>query len=130
MRFNRRKTALYKIYFYKDKNGKEPVKEYLSWLAGKKDKNSRIKLAKIMDYVKILSEFGTRAGEPYIKHLDGDIWELRPLRDRVLFAAWNGNGFVLLHVFMKQTPKTPRREIERAKKNFADYQERGTQNEE
>lgn len=72
----------------------------------------------------MLSEYGTRAGEPYIKHIDRDIWELRPLRDRILFAAWNGSSFILLHVFMKQTQKTPQREIERAKRNLIDYQGR------
>lgn len=122
--------SLYEIHFYKDKSGKEPVKEYIATLASKKDKDSRIKLTKIRDYVKALSEYGTQIGEPYIKHLDGDIWELRPLRDRILFAAWNGNGFVLLHVFMKQTQKTPPREIDRAKRNLADYQERRKNNEE
>lgn len=120
---------MYEIHFYKDRNGKEPVKEYIAGLASRKDKNSRIKLNKIMDYIKALSEYGTQAGEPYIKHLDDDIWELRPLRDRILFAAWNGNGFVLLHVFMKQTQKTPRREIEMAKKKYTEYQERGKDNE-
>ncbi|MBD5451669.1 MAG: hypothetical protein HDR25_03405 [Lachnospiraceae bacterium] len=60
---------MYKIFFYKDSNGKEPVKEYIAGLASR-----------------------------------------------------NGNGFVLLHVFRKQTQKTPRREIERAKKNLNDYQ--------
>lgn len=120
---------MYEIHFYKDRNGKEPVKEYIAGLASCKDKNSRIKLNKIMDYIKVLSEYGTQAGEPYIKHLDDDIWELRPLRDRILFAAWNGNGFVLLQVFMKQTQKTPRREIEMAKKKFTEYQERGKDNE-
>ena len=115
---------MYEIHFYRDKNGKEPVKEYIAKLAAKKDKDSRIKLNKIMDYVKTLSVYGTRAGEPYIKHIDGDIWELRPLRDRILFAAWDGNGFVLLHVFMKRTQKTPQKEIERAKRNLADYQGR------
>lgn len=120
---------MYEIYFYKDRNGNEPVKEYIAGLASRKDKNSRIKLNKIMDYIKALSEYGTQAGEPYIKHLDGDIWELRPLRDRILFAAWNGSGFVLLHVFMKQTQKTPRREIQMAKKKFTEYQERGKDNE-
>ncbi len=113
---------MYEIHFYKDRNGKEPVKEYISRLASRKDKNSRIKLNKITDYIKALSEYGIQAGGPHIKHLDGDIWELRPLRDRILFAAWNGSGFVLLYVFMKQTQKTPRREIERAKKNLIDYQ--------
>lgn len=120
---------MYEIHFYKDRNGIEPVKEYIAGLASRKDKNSRIKLNKIMDYIKVLGEYGTQAGEPYIKHLDDDIWELRPLRDRILFAAWNGNGFVLLQVFMKQTQKTPRREIEMAKKKFTEYQERGKDNE-
>jgi len=43
---------LYEIHFYKDKSGKEPVKEYIATLASKKDKDSRIKLTKIRDYVK------------------------------------------------------------------------------
>lgn len=120
---------MYEIYFYRDKNGKEPVKEYIAELAGRKDKDSRIKLNKIMDYIMVLGEYGTRAGEPYIKHLDGDIWELRPLRDRILFAAWDGNGFVLLHVFMKQTQKTPQREIERAKRILSDHRGRGVHDE-
>ncbi len=76
-----------------------------------------------------MSEHGTMAGEPYIKHLSGDIWELRPLRDRILFAAWNGDGFVLLHQFMKQTQKTPPKEIERAKNNLEDDRERGNTDE-
>lgn len=40
---------MYEIYFYKDKNGKEPVKEYMAELASRKDKDSRITLNKIMD---------------------------------------------------------------------------------
>ena len=124
----RRKLILYQIYFYRDKNGKEPVKEYLEKLAAHKDKDSRIKLAKIRDYLKMLSEYGTRAGVPYVKHLDGDIWELRPLRDRILFAAWDGESFILLHQFMKQTQKTPPREIKTAKRNLTDYRERSKNN--
>ncbi len=38
---------MYEIHFYKDKNGKEPVKEYIAELVAKKDKDSRIKLNKI-----------------------------------------------------------------------------------
>jgi len=47
-------------------------------------------------------------GELHIEHLDGPIWKLRPLRDRILFAAWVGGGFVLLHAFVKKTQKTTR----------------------
>lgn len=115
---------MYKIYFYKDRNGNEPVKAYIAKLAGRESKENRIKLTKIYEYIKVLAEYGTMAGEPYIKHLEGEIWELRPLRDRVLFAAWNKDGFILLHCFMKQTQKTPRREIEQAKRNLYDYLKR------
>ena len=77
------KLLLHKIRFYRDQNGKEPVAEYISALSQKKDKDSRIKLKKVREYIKVLSEYGTQAGEPYIKHLDGEIWELRPIRDRI-----------------------------------------------
>lgn len=113
------------IYFYKDRNGNEPVYEYLKDLTSRDDKNSRINANKIAEYIKILQEYGTQAGEPYIKHLDGDIWELRPLRNRVLFVAWMNGSFVLLHHFMKKTQKTPVREIEKAKRELADMKERG-----
>lgn len=64
---------MHKIYFYKDNHGNEPVADYLKKLASKKDKDSRIKLNKIRDYVKILSEFGTHAGEPYVKAPYGNL---------------------------------------------------------
>jgi phage-related protein len=77
-----------------------------------------------MDYLDYLAQEGIQAGEPYIKHLDGEILELRPLADRILFAAWNGESFILLHQFIKKTQKTPKREIEQAKRNLADYRRR------
>ena len=115
---------MYHIKYYRDQNGKSSVEEYLSELASRTDKDSRVKLNKIQEYMKVLRERGTRAGQPYVKHLDGEIWELRPIRDRVLFAAWYGDSFVLLHTFLKQTQKTPRREIEQAKRELADLRER------
>ena len=116
---------MYRVYFYRDRNGKEPVADYLRELAGQKDKSSRIKLNKINDYIEALKQYGTQAGEPYIKHLDGEIWELRPIRDRILFVVWVNGSFVLLHHFMKKTQKTPAREIEQAKRELADLKERG-----
>lgn len=118
---------MHKIFFYRDWNGKEPVLDYLRELSEKTDKDSRIKLNKIRDYVKALSHYGLQLREPYIKHLDGEIWELRPLRDRILFVAWHNGSFVLLHSFMKKTQKTPAREIEKAKRELADMIERGVE---
>lgn len=115
---------MHKIYFYRDRNGNEPVLEYLKELLSKKDKDSRIKANKINDYIEALKQYGIGAGEPYIKHLDGEIWELRPLRDRILFVAWHNGTFILLHHFIKKTQKTPTREIEKAKRELADLIER------
>jgi len=120
---------MYNIVFYKDKNDVEAVKEYVLSLTARKDKDSRIKLNKIQDYLQILTQYGTSAGEPYVKHLEEEIWELRPLRDRILFFCWTGDTFVLLHHFLKKTQKTPKREIERARKNMIDFIERSEEDE-
>ena len=52
------------------------------------------------------------------------------LKDRILFVAWFDGSFVLLHHFVKKTQKTPRREIEKAKRELKDLKERGISNEE
>lgn len=103
-----------KIYFYKTKSGKIPILEYLQLLAERKDKDSRIKLNKIRDYIKVLQNRGVAAGMPYIRHIEGEIYELRPIRDRILFFTMQDGKYILLHHFMKQTQKTPKKEIEKA----------------
>ena len=115
---------MYEILFYRDQNDIEPVKEYLLSLAQNESKDSRIKLNKIRDYVKLLSDLGTSVGKPYVKHLDGEIWELRPIRDRILFARLMDGRFVLLHQFMKKTQKTPKREIQTAQQRLSELKER------
>ena len=115
---------MYKIYFYKDRRGRQQAYEYLKGLAKRTDKDSRIKLKKHNDYLQALAVYGLKLGEPYIKHLQGDIWELRPLRDRSLFVALNKDGFLILHTFMKKTQKTPQREIEQALRELVDFKER------
>ena len=98
---------MYQIRFYRKKNGESPVEDYIRKLASQKGKDSRINLGKIRDYIKVLQEHGTRAGEPFIKKVDDkeDIWELRPLGNRIFFVAWINETFVLLHVFQKKTQK-------------------------
>ena len=122
---------MYKIRFYKDRKGNVPVLDYLRKLASQKGKDSRINLGKIQDYIKVLEREGTRAGEPFVKKVDDkeNIWELRPLGNRIFFVAWIENTFVLLHVFQKQTQKTPPRQIEQARREVKDLRERGLEDE-
>lgn len=58
--------------------------------------------------------------EPYIKHLEGPLWEMRMKgKDGIARAAYvtaKGRRIVVVRVFPKKTQKTPRREIELALK--------------
>ena len=124
---------MYRITFYEDERGDSDVKEFIKDLdrrAGT-NKDARINRNKIVAYIDLLEEFGTRIGEPVTKHLDGDIWELRPLSNRILYAYFEDDTFVLLHHFEKKTQKTPKGEIDKAKREIEDYrkQKRGDQNE-
>ncbi|MGN1310166.1 MAG: type II toxin-antitoxin system RelE/ParE family toxin [Clostridia bacterium] len=93
------------------------------------NKTDRIKLNKIIAYMRMLEEKGLALGEPYIKHISGNIWEMRPLRDRILFATLENNKFIILNQFIKMTQKTPRREIEKAKRILENYKKGVAKNE-
>lgn len=117
---------MYEIEFYEDKSGYSEVQEYIKELNKKAmtSKDCRINLNKIVAYMDVLEEMGTRVGEPVTKHLDGEIWELRPLKNRFLYAYFKDNKFIILHHFIKKTQKTPKKEIEQAKRNLKDFLER------
>ena len=120
---------MYKVRFYRDRKGEQPARAYLEALLKKTDKDSRIRARKIQEYINILSQYGTFIGEPVVKHIEDDLWEMRPARDRVLFVAWHNNGYVLLHAFEKHTVKTPEREKKRAREEYKDLKERGVEDE-
>lgn len=122
---------MYDIIFYHSRNGKSEIEEYLNELATKEETNktARINRNKILTYMYALAQYGTRIGEPIVKHIEGEIWELRPLSNRIFFFYWKDNKFVMLHHFIKKTQKTPKREIEHAKANLKDFLERSNENE-
>src|SRR5580700_5401780 len=67
--------------------------------------------------VRLIQSVGLeRVHEPYIKHIENRIWEMR-LRGRdgiarALYVTASGRRVVILRTFVKKTQKTPRREIE------------------
>jgi len=78
---------MFEVEFYEDRHGKQPVKEILIELRDKAhtSKDARIQYQKILTHIRALEIFGTRVGEPQVKHIDGNLWELRPLAHRIFF---------------------------------------------
>lgn len=79
-----------------------------------KSKDARIKVNKITEYFRALREYGTTIGNPVIKHIKDELYELRPLRDRFFFFYKHENKYIILNHFVKKTQKTPKKEIEKA----------------
>jgi phage-related protein len=114
---------MFEIVFYEDAKGNCPMLEFLDSLrrGSTKSKDSKVQLKQVYYCLERLQAGGTRCGEGITKHIEGDIWELRPGKNRILFFGWRGNSYVLLHVFRKTTAKTPRKEVERAKRKMSDW---------
>jgi len=117
---------MYRIEFYYDRNNNSEVINFLKKLYknSKSNKHDRINHDKIATYMNLLKIHGTRIGEPVVKHIIDDIWELRPLNNRIFFFYWKDNTFIMLHHFIKSSGKTPPYEIKKAKSILNDYLER------
>jgi phage-related protein len=116
-------TMAYNIIFYERENGKSDVWNFLEALREKSftSKDARIQYRQIILYIELLQNNGTMLPEDITKHIEDNIWELRPGNNRIFYFCYDSSSFVLLHSFRKKTQKTPRREINRAKAERDDY---------
>lgn len=114
---------MFNIEFYENQNGKSEILNFLKQLALKapNNKNARIQHKQMILYIQLLADHGTLLGNNITKHIESNIWELRPGNNRVLFFYMEEDTFVLLHYFRKKTQKTPKREIEKAKQERDDW---------
>ena len=108
----------FEILFYERSDGTEPAKEFLCSL----DIKMR---AKMLRTIELLRDNGNALREPESKPLEDGILELRAKVgsdiSRVLYFFVIGRKVILTHGFVKKTNKTPKAEIERAKRYRADY---------
>ena len=114
---------MYTVMFYETADGRSELWDFLEELRMKAatNKDARIQHKQITLYIQLLQENGTRLNENITKHLEDGIWELRPGHNRVFYFFFENDTFVLLHHFRKKSQKTPKREIEKAKNERADY---------
>ena len=112
---------MWDIELFATASGEEVVADFLDSLPRKHK-------AKAFWEIELLATHGTGLTLPYVKHIDGELWELRVKFgsdiSRIFYFIPIKNKIVLLHGFVKKTDKTPPGEVEIAKKRILDYKER------
>ena len=97
------------VRFFRTREGREPVRE---WLKGLPAEERKV----IGDEIRTV-QFGWPIGMPLVRKLQEGLWEIRvSLRTRiarVLFAVVEGEA-VLLHGFIKKSPRTPATDLDTA----------------
>ena len=108
----------FQVEFYDTEDGRTPTQEFLDSLEPKMN-------AKMVGLMEILEEKGYSLREPYSAPLEDGIFELRAIQgsniSRALFFFYVEGRIVITHGFIKKTQKTPRAQIELAKKYRADF---------
>ena len=115
---------MYEVDFYETDGGFSQIREFIRELERKSliVKDARIQYEQVSRCINMLQENGTAGlSIDVAKHIEDEIWELRPGRNRVFLFYYRHGTYVLLHCYTKKTSKTPRREIERAKYEMNDY---------
>ena len=110
--------------FFRTEAGGEPVREWLKGLPSPEDRK------RIGEDIKTV-EFGWPVGMPVSRPLGDGVYEVRTNLvqnriARVLFYIDKKGRMVLLHGFIKKTPKTPDEDLELARSNKKKHQ-RGLQ---
>ena len=107
----------FEVEFY-DYNGNEYVKDFII------EQNNKMQ-AKIFHNLELLELEGNYLREPYSKHLEDGIFELRSKVGnditRILYFFVIGQKIILTNGFVKKTQKTPKSEIELAKQRRNEY---------
>jgi phage-related protein len=98
---------MFKIEFYSTADGTSELWDFLDDLQQRsiKSKDARIQHKQIAMYIQLLEDHGTQLGENITKHLEENIWELRPGNNRVLYFYHKDDTYVLLHQFRKRRKK-------------------------
>ncbi len=75
-------------------------------------------LARYLHLTDLMLEFGSNLGMPHTQAIEGGLFELRVKGKegiaRVFYCTRVGKQIVMLHVFIKKTQKTPKKELKLA----------------
>jgi phage-related protein len=79
-------------------------------------------LANFLHILEMIEEFGPALGKPHTAPMGGGLFEIRAKGregiGRAFFCAVKGQEIVILHSFIKKTQRTPKKELERARRRL------------
>lgn len=109
----------WEILYYEDQTGHDSVEAEIAEFP----KKAR---AKVLRFIDLLEQEGpVMIGGDYVRHVGGDIWELRidfaNDRFRILYFVVLDKTIALLRAFEKKTQRTPRSEIATATRRLDDF---------
>jgi phage-related protein len=93
------------IILYETESGRSPVQQFISKIRGRVDQAKIAKVFEAIEHIQVVPSL-------FLKKLPHDIWEVRVRSYRFLGFYDRPDRLVLVHAFMKQSQKTPRRDIE------------------
>lgn len=112
---------MFTINYYQLPDGRKPVEEFIDSLPLKLQ-------AKAFRSMELLEEYGNTLQLPHARYMDHGLYELRIqfANDiaRIFYFFVVDNQIIVTNGFIKKTMKTPRGELERARKYKADYERR------
>lgn len=106
------------IAYYKTDSGSAPVIDYINI----QEPN---RICRIRNSLRLLKEFGIGKSQLNARKLRGvrykGLYELRIDNSRIIYFLYPERKFVLVHAFTKKSKKTPKKELETARKRMIDY---------
>ena len=106
------------IVFFQDARGERPVLEFIESL----DERGQARLRRAIEELRVRN---VRATFPLVRHIEGKLWELREESQantyRLLYFFFKERRIIFVHAFQKKSQRTPRKEIETARRRMQEY---------
>ncbi len=101
------------VSFYETARGKSPVTDFI-------DKQSKKEQAVLLAVIQNITQFSYKAKGCKFKHLENKLWEIKIKTPnggyRLLYVTLEHSVLFILHMFKKKSQKTPKKELDIAKK--------------